>query len=67
MRYDFVITRLANEYLSKIKCCDECFCNCHCILNGTKKDRRPHDKCVENIVYYLVDLSESEELKISTI
>ncbi len=56
VRYDFVITRLANEYISKIKCCDECFCESWCIENGTKESRVPYKGCECNITKYLAEL-----------
>lgn len=41
---------LITEYLSKCHCCDECFCECWCILNNRRKGRVPHDGCKQNIL-----------------
>lgn len=55
--------RLINEYISKVKCCDECFSSIYCTVNGLRKSRVPQDYCVKNIKRYFVDnanLMESE-------
>lgn len=47
--------RLINEYISKIKCCDECFASVFCTVNGLRESRVPQDYCVENIKRYFID------------
>lgn len=44
------LTLLAKEYISKVECCDECFCEMFCIDHKTKKGRCPYDGCELNIV-----------------
>lgn len=51
--------RLTKEYLSKTNCCDECFCEYWCIINGTKKDRLPYDGCEQNIINCLNELYDN--------
>lgn len=48
---------LAKEYLSKVNCCDECFCECWCIMNGTKKSRVPYKGCEQNVIRHLAEIS----------
>lgn len=48
--------RLAKEYLSKCKCCDECFAESFCIDQQRRESRLPSKdkmKCVSNIYDYL--------------
>ena len=48
--------RLAKEYLSKCKCCDECFAESFCIEQQRREGRLPckdRTKCVSNIYDYL--------------
>lgn len=47
---------LAREYLSKVKCCDECFCESWCIENGTKNSRVPYKGCEWNIIKYIAEM-----------
>lgn len=50
------LERLSKEYISKCKCCDECFVEMFCIQNQRRKGRVPHKdimKCVLNITDYL--------------
>ena len=47
--------RLAKEYLSKCKCCDECFAESFCIEQQRREGRLPCKdkmKCVSNIYDY---------------
>lgn len=46
---------LAREYMSKVKCCDECFASTFCTINGLRNSRVPQDYCVENIKRYFGD------------
>lgn len=48
--------RLAKEYLSKVKCCDECFCENWCIEHGVKESRVPYKGCEWNIIKHLAEL-----------
>lgn len=50
------MTGLAREYLSKVKCCDECFCECWCIAHGTKEGKIPYKGCEWNIVKHLAEM-----------
>ena len=48
--------RLAKEYLSKCKCCDECFAESFCIEQQRRESRLPCKdkmKCVSSIYDYL--------------
>lgn len=49
------MTRLAKEYISKVKCCDECFCEYWCIENQFKDGRLPKKGCEHNVIKYLAD------------
>jgi len=44
---------LCREYLSKVKCCDECFIEFYCIENHLRSSRVPQGYCVENLKDYL--------------
>lgn len=47
---------LAQEYISKCNCCDECFAEYFCIENQRRDGRNPcndRTKCVKNIFDYL--------------
>lgn len=50
-----VCDRLAREYISKVKCCDECFASTFCTINGLRNSRVPQDYCVKNIERYFGD------------
>lgn len=56
------IDRLAKEYLSKIDCCDECFCEYWCIENETKRSRCPYKGCEDNIIKCLAELFRDKTL-----
>lgn len=47
--------RLINEYISKVKCCDECFASVYCTINGLRESRVPQEYCVDNIKRYFGD------------
>lgn len=50
------IQRLAGEYISKVKCCDECFAESFCIEQQRRESRLPSKdkmKCVSSIYDYL--------------
>lgn len=50
------IQRLAGEYISKVKCCDECFAESFCIEQQRRESRLPCKdtmKCVSSISDYL--------------
>ena len=47
-----VCDRLAREYISKIKCCDECFLSTFCTINDLRESREPKYYCIENIKKY---------------
>ena len=47
--------KLTREYISKVKCCDECFASTFCTLNGLRESRVPQDYCIENIKKYFED------------
>lgn len=61
MNETVIIAHLTREYLSKVKCCDECFCETYCICNGLKKTRYPHEGCEWNIIDYFYNRSYDEE------
>lgn len=44
--------KLINEYISKVRCCDECFASVYCTVNGLRESRVPQDYCVKNIKKY---------------
>ena len=44
--------RLIKEYLSKCKCCDECFASVYCTINQLRNSRKPQGYCVSNIQSY---------------
>ena len=46
---------LIREYISKVKCCDECFASVYCTVNGLRESRMPQDYCVKNIKRYFGD------------
>lgn len=48
-----LVNRLSQEYISKVKCCDECFCECFCTTNGVRKSRVPYEGCHQNLKTYL--------------
>lgn len=52
---------LAKEYIDKVKCCDECFCEMFCIENGLRKGREPHSECYKNV---LGNLRQKENTRI---
>lgn len=47
--------RLIKEYISKVRCCDECFASVYCTVNGLRESRVPQDYCVKNIKSYFGD------------
>lgn len=49
---------LGKEYISKLECCDECFCEVFCILNGRRNGRVPYKDCHENIIDYVIDVTK---------
>ena len=54
--YKEAIQRLTGEYISKVKCCDECFAESFCIEQQRREGRLPckdRMKCVSNIYDYL--------------
>ena len=53
-----VCDRLAREYISTVKCCDECFASTFCTINGLRESREPKDYCIENIKKYFESKSE---------
>lgn len=56
-----VCDRLAREYISKIKCCDECFLSTFCTINDLRESREPKYYCIENIKKYFESKSEDKE------
>ena len=56
-----VCDRLAREYISKIKCCDECFLSTFCTINDLRESREPKYYCIENIKKYFESKSEGKE------
>lgn len=56
-----VCDRLAGEYISKVKCCDECFASTFCTINGLRNSRVPQSYCIENIKKYFESKSEVKE------
>ena len=50
-----IYEKLCIEYLGKCReyGCDSCVAEIFCIENGLRKDRYPHDGCVENLKAYL--------------
>jgi hypothetical protein len=54
-RTEHVCDRLAREYISKVKCCDECFASTFCTINGLRNSRVPQDYCIENVKKYFED------------
>ena len=54
--YKEAIQRLAGEYISKVKCCDECFCEYWCIEQEKKENRVPYKGCEQNIIEYLAEM-----------
>lgn len=52
---------LAKEYIDKVECCDECFCEMFCIKNGLRKGREPYSECYKNV---LGNLREKENTRI---
>ncbi len=52
---------LAKEYINKVKCCDECFCEMFCIENGLRKGRKPYSECYKNV---LGNMQEKENTRI---
>lgn len=50
------VSRLSAEYVSKVECCDECFCNFYCIANGLKNGRKPGSFCSYNVIKCLGEL-----------
>lgn len=50
-----VMHRLAKEYISKVKFCDECFCEYWCITNGVKESREPYRGCEHNLIRKLAE------------
>lgn len=53
--------RLAREYISKVKYCDECFASVFCTINGLRNSREPQSYCIENIKKYFESKSEGQE------
>jgi hypothetical protein len=53
--------RLAREYISKVKYCDECFASTFCTINGLRNSRVPQSYCIENIKKYFESKSEGKE------
>lgn len=56
MKTKDIIYRLAGEYISKIKACDECFAEHYCIRNGQRESREPcenQDKCINICLEYM--------------
>ena len=54
--YKEAIQRLTGEYISKVKCCDECFAESFCIEQQRREGGLPCKdkmKCVSNICDYL--------------
>lgn len=45
--------RLAKEYVSKCKCCDDCFCELYCIENNLRNGGISLDDCYKHILAYL--------------
>ncbi len=52
--------RLINEYISKVKCCDECFASVFCTVNRLRESRVPQEYCVENIKKYFTESEDKE-------
>ena len=53
--------RLINEYISKVRCCDECFASVYCTVNGLRESRVPQDYCANNIKRYFDDRAKPVE------
>lgn len=51
--------RLIKEYISKVRCCDECFASIYCTVNKLRESRVPQDYCVKNIERYFGDKASS--------
>jgi len=54
------LTRLSGEYISKIKYCDECFCEMWCIENGEKNGRTPHKGCEFNVIKNIEEIYKTD-------
>ena len=66
MKAKDIIYRLAGEYISKIKVCDECFAETYCILNGLREGRKPcadEEKCINNCVKFLRSQRNEQALR----
>lgn len=53
--YKEAFQRLTEEYISRVKCCDECFAESFCIEQQRREGRLPCKdkmKCVSNIYDY---------------
>lgn len=53
--YKEAFQRLTEEYISRVKCCDECFAETFCIEQQRRESRLPCKdkmKCVSNIYDY---------------
>ena len=53
--YEEAFQRLTEEYISRVKCCDECFAESFCIEQQRRESRLPCKdkmKCVSNIYDY---------------
>jgi len=53
--------RLIGEYISKVRCCDECFASVYCTVNGLRKSRVPQGYCVKNIKRYFSDNARQQK------
>ena len=50
--------KICKEYLSKCKCCDECFAVWYCTGNRLRSSREPQDYCLDNLKAYLKEASK---------
>lgn len=61
MKSKDIIYRIAGEYISKIKACDECFAEHYCTSKGLREGREPcenQDKCIGICIKYLRHLQK---------
>ena len=61
LEQELLCDRLAREYISKVKYCDECFASTFCTINGLRNSRVPQSYCIENIKKYFESKSEDKE------
>ena len=61
--YKEAFQRLTEEYISRVKCCDECFAESFCIEQQRREGRLPCKdkmKCVSNIYDYFHSILRKE-------